>query len=111
MQSAKQAGLQTYLLHSSPQTITSDTKAKRTRQSQETVKTMTGIRHALLTALLHMLRRYGLVAAVGMSESTRLLKDQLDCGRIDSNKVKSVNSKWNVAHDPVDSFALSWLFA
>ena len=47
------------------------------------------------------------VATVGVGESTRLLKDRLDCGRIDSNKVES---EWNVAHNRVDGFASSRFF-
>ena len=35
------------------------------------------------------------MTAVGVSESTRLLKDRLDCWRIDSKELESVNIKWN----------------
>ena len=47
------------------------------------------------------------IAMVGVSESTRLLKDRLDCWRIDSNKVESV---FIVAHNRVDGVASSRFF-
>ena len=51
-----------------------------------------------------------LLLHVGVSELTQFLKDRLDCWRIDSSKIESVNIEWNVAHDWVDSFALSQVF-
>ena len=51
-----------------------------------------------------------LLLHVGVSELTQFLKDWLDCWRIDSNKIESVNIEWNVAHDQVNSFALGGFF-
>ena len=91
MQSAKQAGLQTHLFHSSPVAPKAGRQKQEHQTRSRTMKTTTGTRHALPTALLCMP-----MAVVGVSKSTRLLKDWINCWRIDSNKVESVNIEWNV---------------
>ena len=87
MQLERQAGLQTHLLHSSPEKVTSDTKSmqtkpKRIRQGQEP-----GLQ-GTLCCLRYCAYPVGVVkwqvAAVGGSESTGLHEDRLDCHTIES---------------------------
>ena len=69
-------------LRQSPVALKAGRQSKENQTISRTMKTTTGTRHALLTAFLRMPSGCGqvvCVAMVGVSESTRLLKDQLDC--------------------------------
>ena len=85
-----QAGLQTHLLHSSSQVVTTNTKAGRQNLKEpdkaRTMETMAG------TAGVQWVSSSSMgMAMAGMSESTQLLKGRLERGRI--SKLWMIESK------------------